>query len=143
MLTLAVGYEAPDDRGKEIGASEKKTIDGYVEASLVSEVNVGNRDLTQRLDGCAEESLQDLIRDPLAICRRVWCPDLNSKSRENGDEVDGPFAILESEWLPEKAAPAEEQEHLASSQHSWNVTKDKCWTARHPVRASSMIRGLT
>lgn len=76
-------------------------------------INIRDADLAETLDGCANEALHDLVRDPLAVGLGVRGPYLGRERREDGDEVDWTFAVLERERLPDETAPAEEEEHIS------------------------------
>lgn len=70
----------------------------------MGKVDICDRDLTQRFDGSAEESLQDLVRDPLAVGLGVGGPDLDCQRGEDRNQIDRSFPVLKGKRLPDKAS---------------------------------------
>lgn len=77
------------------------------------EINIRDADLAKALDRRTDEALHDLIRDPLAVGLGVRGPYLGCERREDGEEVDWAFAVLERERLPDETTPAEEEKHVS------------------------------
>jgi hypothetical protein len=76
----------------------------------VGEPNVGDGDLAERFDGGTEEAEDDTVGEIWAWVPTQGCCGEDDDGGEEGEEVDGAFAVLEGDGLPEDAAPAVEEE---------------------------------
>lgn len=110
LPALAIVDEASNDGGEEIATGQQKGVEAQIPPPLVCEIDVGDRNLAQTLDGRAEKALQELAGDPLAVGRRVRPPQAHGHGAETAEQIDGPLAVLQGHGLPEKTAPAGEQE---------------------------------
>jgi hypothetical protein len=83
------------DRGNKVATSEEQSIKADIPAPLMRKVNIRNANLAQAFNRRANEALDNLVGDPLAVGFGVGSPYLRGHGRENRDEIDGPLSILQ------------------------------------------------